>query len=97
MTDLYRLDMSKLKVDGSKKKGKELPLAGTDGNGGGGRKCYSCGKHGHKAAQCHNKQGNGNGQKQGKSKFTGKCNHCAKVGHRKADCWDLPENAEKKY
>ena len=70
-------------------------MAGTNGNGGG-PKCYSCGKQGHKAAQCPSKQGNDDGQNQGKGKFTGKYNHCGKVGHLKADCWDLPENAEKR-
>ena len=48
MTDLHQLDMSKLKLDSADKKktGKELALAGADG-GGGGPKCYTCGKHGH--------------------------------------------------
>jgi hypothetical protein len=65
-------------------------------------RCNSCGKYGHKEADCHSRGnadqkkvgfggGNGkitggHGKPAGKGKFTGNCHYCNKYGQRASDC-----------
>jgi hypothetical protein len=52
-------------------------------------KCNECGKMGHKACDCCEKQEkslNRNNQ-QSKKTINGVCNYCRKKGHTKKDCW----------
>jgi hypothetical protein len=56
-------------------------------------RCHSCGKYGHKEADCRNKTSNGsNDRYKGTVKMNGKCggfkgncNYCNKYGHKAAD------------
>lgn len=69
-------------------------------------KCRVCGKIGHKAADCWEREGNkkpdsdNSSQTQGskKPRFKGKCGYCKKPGHKEADCWkkkaDLADKAK---
>lgn len=70
MNDLYRMDMSNLKLDNKETK-KEVVLGAVDGI-----KCYTCGKSGHKSYQCKSGKGNKQGEDAKKSKFKGTCNQC---------------------
>ena len=53
--------------------------------------CFNCGKKGHKANVCPNKNSNAGG-----GKFKGKCNVCGKIGHKKAQCFYNPQNKSKR-
>jgi hypothetical protein len=52
-------------------------------------KCNECGKMGHKARDCREKQGKSSNRnnRQSKKKFNGVCNYCKKKGHMEKDCW----------
>ena len=71
---------------------KEISLVGFTGM------CFHCKKKGHRIKDCPDKKKNGNGNSNGtgSTKFTGKCNHCGKEGHKGADCWEKEENASKR-
>jgi hypothetical protein len=92
MGNLYRMDMSNLKLDTDKDSEKsEIALGAVDKS----VKCYTCGKPGHKSYQCKSKDGKKEEVNSKKGKFKGTCNQCGKQGHKKKDCWDLPENEDK--
>ena len=64
------------------------------------KKCYGCGKIGHKKADCTSKKSSGGGY-QGKkgspNNNQGNCNHCGFKGHKEAQCWKKhPELRPKK-
>ena len=55
--------------------------------------CFNCGKKGHKANFCPQKDNNNGGNNNnGRSRFKGKCNFCDKIGHKKAQYSLNPEN-----
>ena len=62
--------------------------------------CKSCGKRGHKAADCPDRKvgvgGGRSGWKKGGGRFPGKCFYCGKAGHRKADCWKKQADEKKR-
>ena len=52
------------------------------------KKCYGCGKTGHKKSDCTNKEGGGyKGKKGNPNNNQGNCNHCGFKGHKEAECW----------
>ena len=62
-------------------------------------RCNNCGKYGHKAADCRDKDSGGgggenknNGSNNNGGGFKGKCFNCGKVGHRKKDCPERKTN-----
>ena len=70
--------------------GHEAALAGTDNRRNANIDCYNCGKKGHYAKDCPEKN------KGGKSDGGAACYECGKRGHRRADCWELDRNAHKR-
>ena len=54
--------------------------------------CYSCGKTGHRANQCKNRNKEGKERK----RLSVKCHHCGKLGHVAANCWLKEENKDKR-
>ncbi|MEL7196526.1 MAG: hypothetical protein AAFO96_29130, partial [Bacteroidota bacterium] len=63
-------------------------------------RCNACGKQGHKAAQCpeKNDQSSNNGGNGGSSqRFNGKCNWCGIPGHRENQCFKKKNGKPKTY
>ena len=52
-----------------------------DGFGRNMMECFTCGKEGHQAAECGERQNN-----RGRGGYQGKCYLCDKIGHRMAEC-----------
>ena len=58
-------------------------------------RCKNCGKYGHKAAVCKEKEKTQVGSSE--KRFSGKCFHCGNVGHRAVDCRKKKREEQETY